>query len=121
VTTTKRAAKALRNGAERMITLARKAAWPPPPGHGLNIFDKAAGHSLFDKAQDALRRAPGWLHPDHSHGAPSRHNARWPSSAGRSALRRILPLASNTRSSAFCGVGSAKTAQSSVQATVSWP
>jgi len=43
---------------------------------GLHLRQQLPSTSLFDKAQERYGGAPGWLHPDHSHGAPSRRQMR---------------------------------------------
>ncbi|MCP9800863.1 50S ribosomal protein L17 [Synechococcus sp. RedBA-s] len=52
VTTTKTRAKALRNEAERMITLAKEGTLAARRRAIGYIFDKQLVHSLFDKAQE---------------------------------------------------------------------
>jgi len=59
VTTTKARAKALRNEAERMITLAKEGSLAARRRAMGYIFDKQLVHSLFDKAQERYGERQG--------------------------------------------------------------
>ena len=71
VTTTKARAKALRDEAERMITLAKDGSLASRRRAMGYIYDKQLVHALFDKAPNPLQRSQGWLHPHHPHRPPS--------------------------------------------------
>ena len=95
--TTEAKAKALRPVAEKCVTAARKGGVHQHRRVVALIRDKDMAHKLFDGDRAALRRAPGWLHPDLQAGPPpGRQRADGAdrvrlSGRRRSAVRRRCP------------------------------
>ena len=89
ITTTEAKAKRLRPLAERLITFAKRGDLHARRRVLTVVRDKGVVHALFTEIAPDVRRAPGWLHPDHQdRPAQGRQRAHGRDRAGRASRCR---------------------------------